>query len=392
MKSFKEILLREFKRLFKSKDLILICLIAPFIYSFGLTYVYNKQNPKNIKIAVVDKDNSALSRQYTRMIDSTPELNIVNYYSSTYAAYNAIFTNKVDLFYFIPNNFSTNLKRAKSTFAFIGANSSNFLVSSTAIKTIVTTSQFLSAQVLTNFLIKNGISKNSAMHIIEPIKANFKWIFNPTKTYSNFFVPFILFTIFQQILIVAVCHTMSLETKENTWNELYKISNYKIMPILFAKATPYILLGLFMTLSFIYLFFPFNSIFQTSKINFLFLSLIYSFVIVFFAMAISHLFKTPVISLCALTFYSMPVLLVSGFAWPTYMLPAYLKIAAYIFPSTYFVNIFRFYSLNTIWIGYTIYCILNLTIFFLICLLINFIVFKIKIKNQIKKDRLLINQ
>jgi ABC-2 type transport system permease protein len=155
------------------------------------------------------------------------------------------------------------------------------------------------------------------------------------------------------------------------------------LPILFGKAIPYVFVALFMMLLFVFLVFPFNSIFQTSKINLLLLSIVYSFVIVFFAMAISHLFKSPVVSLCALTFYSMPVLLISGFAWPIYMLPTYLNIAAYVFPSTYFINIFRFYSLNTIWIGYATYCILSLIIFFLVCLSINVIAFKLKTKKEI---------
>ena len=106
LKLFKQVLLREFKRFFTSKDLVLICIIAPIVYSFGITYIYHKQNPRDIKIALVNQDNSSVSRQYGRMIDSTPELNIVDYFPSTYAAYNAIFTNKVDLFYFIPSNFS----------------------------------------------------------------------------------------------------------------------------------------------------------------------------------------------------------------------------------------------------------------------------------------------
>ena len=57
MKGFKQVLSREFKRFFKSKDLILICIIAPFIYSFGITYIYHKQNPRDIKIALVNQDN-----------------------------------------------------------------------------------------------------------------------------------------------------------------------------------------------------------------------------------------------------------------------------------------------------------------------------------------------
>lgn len=380
MIKFKQILFREIKRILSSKDLILICLIAPFIYSFGLSYIYHKQSPKDIKIAIIDKDNSSLSRKYARMINSTAELNIVNYYPSTYAAYNAIFTNKVDLFYFIPNNFSADLKRAKSTFAFMSANASNFMVSSSAIKTVVTTSQYLSSQILAKFLISKGISEKNAIHMLQPLKTDFKWIFNPTKTYSNFFIPFILFAVFQQIIIVAVCHTMSLETKENTWQNLYKISDNKIVPILLAKAIPYIFVALFMILLFIFFIFPFANIFQTSKLNILIISLLYSFVIVFFAMMISHLFKTPIISLCALTFYSMPVLLISGFAWPVYMLPEYLKISTYLFPSTYFINTFRFYALNDIPLHYATNSIIHLFIFFSICFLINFIIFKIKIK------------
>lgn len=380
MTGFKQILLRELKRIFLSKDLVLICFIAPFIYSFGLVYIYHKQNPKDIKIAVVNQDNSLISRQYTRMINSTPELNITNYYSSTFLAYNSIFKNQVALFYFIPSNFSVNLKRGKNTFAFIGANASNFMVSSSAIKTIVTTSQFLSAQVLLKFLISKGISKQTATQMIQPIRGNFRWIFNSRKTYANFFIPFILFAVFQQILIVAVCHTMSLETQQNTWEKLYKISKNKILPIIFAKAIPYIFVALFMIIMFIFIVFPFGDIFETAKLNLFFISLIYSFVIVFFAMSISHLFKTPVISLCALTFYSLPVLLISGFAWPVYMLPYHLHIATYLFPSTYFVNIFRFYALKNIEIQYAMLPVIQLIVFLVVCVLINFVVFKVKLK------------
>ena len=376
MNGFITILSREFKRILTSKDLILICLLAPFIYFYGLSYIYEKQVPKDIKISIVDQDNSSVSRLYNRMMDSTPELNINSYYSSTHSAYEAIFKNEIDIFCFIPKDFSENLKRGKSTFAFIGANASNFMVSSSAIKTIVMTSQYLSAQILVKILIQNGISKHTAISMQQPIQTNFKWIFNPTKTYSNFFIPFLIFAIFQQILIVAVCHTMSLETKQNTWKDLYKISDGKILPVLFGKAVPYIFVALYMVIIFVFLIFPFADIYNTSKINIFILSMIYAFVIVFFAMLISHLFKSPIMSLCALTFYSMPVLLISGFAWPLYMLPAYLKIATYIFPSTYFINTFRFYSLNDFPLQYATKSITELTIFFSVCLVINVFVMK----------------
>ncbi len=387
MKNFIKILLRELKRILVSKDLVVICFLAPFIYSFGLSYIYEKQIPKNIKISIVDQDVSAVSRLYTRMIDSTPELNITKYYPSTYSAYKAIFDNTADLFYFIPRDFSENLKRGKSTFAFIGANASNFMVSSSAIKTVVMTSQYLSAQILVKILISNGISKKTAVSMQQPIKTNINWIFNPVKTYSNFFVPFVLFAIFQQIIIVAVCHTMSLETKEKSWKELFTITNGKILPILFGKAVPYVFVALFMISLFVFFVFPFADIYNTSKINIFILSTMYAFVIVFFAMVISHLFKNPIVSLCALTFYSMPVLLISGFAWPIYMLPAYLKVSTYIFPSTYFINTFRFYSLNDIPISYALKSITELVIFFFICLITNTVVMKFKAKKITTSER-----
>lgn len=382
MKNFITILLRETKRIFTSKDLIVICLLAPFIYAYGLSYIYHKQIPKDIKISIVDQDNSSVSRLFNRMIDSTPELNINSYYPSSHSAYEAIFKDATDIFYFIPKDFSENLKRGKSTFAFIGANASNFMVSSSAIKTLVLTSQYLSAQILTKILIQHGISKHTAISMQQPMRMDFKWIFNPTKTYSNFFVPFVLFAVFQQILIVAVCHTMSLETKENSWKDLFKISGNKVLPVLFGKAVPYVFVALFMVCLFVFLVFPFADIYNISKTNLFILSTIYAFVIVFFAMTISHLFRSPVMSLCALTFYSMPVLLVSGFAWPLYMLPAYLKVATYIFPSTYFINTFRFYSLNDIPLSYASKSIVELTIFFLVCLMINVVVMKRQLRAE----------
>ena len=169
---------------------------------------------------------------------------------------------------------------------------------------------------------------------------------------------------------------------EKTWKDLFQISNKKVLPILFGKALPYVFVALYMIFLFIFLIFPFSDIYHFSKLNLIVISTLYAFVIVFFAMTISNLFKTPVISLCALTFYSMPVLLISGFAWPIYMLPEYLKIATYIFPSTYFINTFRFYSLNELPLAYATKSITELTIFFLICLAINVTIMKIKSKKQ----------
>ena len=382
MKSFKQILLRELKRIIKSKDLVIICFIAPFVYFFALTYIYDAKNPKNIKLAVVDKDNSALSRDLTRMIDSTPELNISNYYPSTYAAYNAIFKNEADIFYYIPENFSSSLKSSKSAFGFIGANASNFMVSSAAIKTIVLTSQILSSQILAKFLMSKEIPKEVVKKMIQPIGMESKWLFNPQKSYANFFIPFIILAIFQQILIVAVCHTMSLETHEKTWKQLFDMSKGKILPVIFAKAIPYIFVSLFMILLFVFAVLPFTQIVYHSVTKIILISLIYSVLIVFFAMAISFLFKNPVVSLCALTFYSMPVLLISGFAWPIYMLPVYLHIATYLFPSTYFVNIFRFFVLADIPLEFAITPITHVVIFAVVCLIMNIFLFYIKKKTS----------
>ena len=382
MKSFITILKREFLRIIKSKDLVIICFLAPFVYFFAITYIYDAKNPKNIKLAIIDRDNSALSRTLTRMIDATPELNIANYYPSTYAAYNSMFQNKSDIFYYIPENFSSNLKRSKSAFGFIGANASNFMVSSAAIKTIILTSQILSSQVLAKFLISKEIPKEVVKRMIQPIGMESKWLFNPQKSYANFFIPFIILAIFQQILIVAVCHTMSLETQENTWKDLFAVSKGKLLPVIFAKAIPYIIVSLFMILLFVFAVLPFTQIVYHSTTKIILISIIYSILIVFFAMAMSFLFKNTVISLCALTFYSMPVLLISGFAWPIYMLPAYLHIATYLFPSTYFVNTFRFFVLDDISLKFAIVPMTHIIIFALICFLLNILLFNMKQKNS----------
>ena len=111
--SFKKILIREIKRFFKSKDLIIICLLAPILYSVGLTYIYHYQNPTDLKLTIIDKDNSYLSRNLVRMLDATPELNVVKFVPSAYEAYKSLFSNEAEIFYYIPEDFSENLKIKK---------------------------------------------------------------------------------------------------------------------------------------------------------------------------------------------------------------------------------------------------------------------------------------
>ena len=76
MKSFLHIVRREFRMLFHNKSMFIFAVILPFVsMAFFHTLLYNGV-ARDLPIAVVDFDNSAISRNIISQLDATPELKI----------------------------------------------------------------------------------------------------------------------------------------------------------------------------------------------------------------------------------------------------------------------------------------------------------------------------
>ena len=68
--------LNEWDSIFRDRGAILILLIAVWAYPLVYSIAYQNNVIREIPVTVVDRDNSALSRQLIRMIEATQEMEV----------------------------------------------------------------------------------------------------------------------------------------------------------------------------------------------------------------------------------------------------------------------------------------------------------------------------
>ncbi|MDR3048497.1 MAG: ABC transporter permease [Elusimicrobiota bacterium] len=367
IKNFTNVFKREIKRIFTHRDLLLICFAAPMVYGLLFSFLYINKRAGNINIGVVDFDNSAISRELIRAVNASPELNPSGGYASPNEAYADILKDKIDALYFIPQGFSEDIKKGKPAVAVGAVNAGNFLVSSAVLKKVSAISMEFSKQEFIKILMRRGFDYKSADNLFHPLRADNRYIFNPEMNYSAFFLPALLIAVLQQILLIAVCSSVSKEKIDGGQKELYEAAGGSWTAVFLGKSLPYVFVGIALNLAGIFIMLPHNGIYASSVLNLTLVSTAFIMAITAFAILISALFNSPQASLAALMFYAMPTLLLSGFAWPNYALPIYLQIISLFFPSTYAVNHIRILILGDAALKYSILPIAVLLSFALLC-------------------------
>ena len=82
------ILRRELYTIFTDKGVLIVFFVACLVYPMVCGYIYNHEVMTDMPVAVVDKSNTALSREYIRRVDATPEVRIARSCESLQEAQN----------------------------------------------------------------------------------------------------------------------------------------------------------------------------------------------------------------------------------------------------------------------------------------------------------------
>jgi ABC-2 type transport system permease protein len=359
--------LREIKRILSSKDLLLTCFAAPVFYAVLFSCVYINKTPRDVNIGIVSLDRGAQARKIARFIDSAPELKTDRKYVSAYEAFEGIFADKISAFYFIPKNFGANLKKRRSAQSFIAANSSSFMVSTAVLKRIPLVSAAFSQKQYFKTLAGKGVPYQAAKVSFYPLSPETKYFFNTQLTYSDFFLPCLFAALLQQIILMAVCASVTMEKKEKTQKQVYQTAGGKFANAFFGKILPYVFIGTALGFFNSFLILPIDGITVGSAFALTIVSTAFVIAAASFAFLISAFFMSPEMAMAVLMFYAMPATLLSGFAWPHSALPLFLKIVSYFIPSTYAVNYTRLFTLGDVSAKYAILPALELLSFAAAC-------------------------
>ena len=373
MGSFSHIIKREFRMLFHNRAIFIFAVILPIISIVFFSTLLRNGVARNLPIAVVDLDNSALSRNLISQLDAAPELEVSFKPINQLDGERLVKQIKAYGLVTIPKNFGSDLKQGKQTKVLNQYNSNLLLPSGLENKAFRTVVGTLSAAVNIQKQLAKGTNINQAKKNYQPITLNKRILSNPYTNYSYYLNSGFLTLFLQIFVILTTIYCFGSDLKYNKGEKLYAIGKGNMTIIILAKITPYTLWFFFMGMIMYFSMFIFQDfpLFGNKLIVLvsLFLLIISTQAFSLLFIAISKSFRE------ALTFgsgFAAVSLSFSGITFPIFGMPIIMQWLSQIFPFTHFFELFVDQTQRGIPVSYSIKSIIILIVITLVASLLSY--------------------
>lgn len=345
--SWQHLVKSELYAVFTNIPLLLTVFGGIVVYSFLYPLPYLNQIPKEQKIAVIDLDNSQLSRTIISMADATPQIMVTKNIYSSNEAKRLVIKNQIAGYLMIPEHFYRDLLLGKSPSLLFSGDASYFLVYGTVIEGLVRSSSTLSAGIKVKKMVADGQSIALASSQYTPIPLNLKPTFNSGLGYLNYVVPAVFILILHQTLLIAAglltCGQLN-DKDKNTASAKYNNSyvlTYPIWQILCVRAL--VLFSIYCVMSSYYLGFSFEyyDITRLAHIaDLIAVTVPFLLSTIFFGIVLGLIIPRKELVTLVVLLSSLPLVFSAGFIWPTESIPPIINFFAQFIPSTTAINAF----------------------------------------------------
>jgi ABC-2 type transport system permease protein len=334
---------RELRRVFTDRRIVLTMLVGPFLYGLLFGGVYMAGRIRHVPIVIVDQDNSALSRDLTAALLSSENLSLAFYADSTDAFYRAARRDQAYACVVIPENFQRDVVRGAEGKVSLILDGSNILTGNMTSRTISGTIAFYRVGARARRLIASGSPRPEADATALPIRPVIRPLNNPTSNYGFFVLVGLVLIAIQQVTRMGTAISLNLESEESAKgsDSINTIGGGNGL-ILSAKLAATAVMVLPVACIAIQIPFAlFGGPFRGSW------TLAYSLLIAFVLMqiligyGIAGVFRSALASLQFLLFISVPLFMLTGFTWPAYVMPRWLQTISWLIPLTHLLDIFR---------------------------------------------------
>ncbi len=329
--------INEMKMIFSDKGAILILVIAmvvyPIIYSIG----YINEVVTDLPIAVVDLDRTALSKEYTLMLDATPELEIKYKPTSLKEAEDLFLIGDIEGIILIDENFEEDICQERSAHVSIYADAGYFLNYRNEFMATTFTNSAFASKISIDRYVTDGKSLREAIAFDSPLDIQTHVLYNPSSAYGTFIMPGMMLIILQQTLLIGIglMGGSFSESKASPFILPEKYRYKEILPYLIGKSGVYIIVSLFniaMALVIVHDWFQYPE--KGSFIDVLMLMFPYLIAVIFLGIGLSTLFVHRESAIVFMVFLSPIALFLSGLSWPVSAMTDFMQQLSLLMPSS----------------------------------------------------------
>lgn len=362
---------REMMWISREPSFILMTVVLPLVMFFFFVSMFSQGVPRDIPIGIIDSDNTKLSRELVRKLNSVPSIEVTHSISNLEEGRKLLIQGKIYSLLYIQKDFESKAARGLSSEIIHYYNNENQLVGGTIFKDVTATVRDLSGEILRDNLLRKGMSQSQTEAMAEPIAVNAHVLFNPYTNYMYYLLSGILPTMLQFFIILTTIYTIGIELKKSTIQSAMKTGGGSVITVLSGKLLPYTIIfsimGMFMlTLMFKYLGFPLQgNVYLIIGATFLFV-LAYQAVGLLFIGLTGNLLQ----AMLNASFYSSSAFTFTGMTYPMIAMYWPAKVWAQFLPLTHYLNIIVEQAFRSSPMSVTAKSFIPLILFLLIPLLV----------------------
>lgn len=333
MRTIRFLLEKEFRQIFRNKTLLPIIFMVPVVQLLILPLAANYE-VRNIKLAVVNHDNSSVARELVATVTSSGYFELADAGYSFGAALELVESDAVDLVMEIPSGFGKNMVAEGHETVFIAVNAINGMKAGLGAAYLSSIIRTYNQDLRINWAAPAG----TTTPVIDVVPTT--W-FNPHMKYQLFMVPGIL-----AVLVTMIGGYLSalniVKEKETGTIEQINVTPIRKHHFIIGKLIPFWVLGIVIFTLGLLVGWTVYGIVPEGRIAVLYLFLsLYLCAVLGLGLLISTYTESQQQAMFVSFFFVMIFILMSGLFTPIESMPRWARLVSYFNPVTYLIEVMR---------------------------------------------------
>jgi ABC-2 type transport system permease protein len=241
---------REWRRITSSPYLMLMLVVFPLATGALVFTIFGSGVARDLPVAVVDLDRSALSRQFVRTIDATGGVRVAATASGEDDARRAVVRGEQYGLVSIPPHFERDVARGDAPVVTAFYNAQYLLPASQFRSALASSAAMFSARIEIGRRLAAGELRTAALAHVEPVILDVHTLFNPQLNYLTYIVASLLPALLQIFIVTMTVHAFGAELRDGTAGAWLAAAGGSAWRAVAGKAAPYLVhftaLGLLM--------------------------------------------------------------------------------------------------------------------------------------------------
>lgn len=357
--------LKDGVRCLTSRRVYLVCLsVVPVLFTLFFIDMMDEGLPLKVPSAVVDLDNSSMSRQVIRSLGASELVDITDKEESFHKAIEKVRSGQVFGFFMIPEDFQRDAVGGRTPTITYYCNLTFYVPGSLMFKGFKTTAVTTAGGIVQTTLVANGLTPQFAGTVVQPVAVQEQAIGNPWMNYNyyltNSFVPGII----ALLVAIVAAYTICDEIKRRNSRRWLERAGGSIVVALTGKLLPQTVLAICVGLACQGLMFGFNHFPLNCPVSHMIWAMVLmviasqAFAVTICCLITNLRLAVSICCLCGILAFSL-----AAFSFPVQSMYPELGIFSYILPVRYYFLIYADQALNGIPLFYSRWYYIALLIF-----------------------------